>query len=72
MKITYNKKVDAAYIRLIDGPVECVSHELSEDVILNLGPNQELVGIEILGASKVLKLNRKTPTIELENLTVAA
>ena len=64
--------VDAAYIRLVDGPVECMAHEISEDVILNLGPNQELVGIEILGASKILKLNPKAPTVELENLTVAA
>ena len=68
MKITYDTKADAAYIRFMDEEVECVAHEISDDVILNLGPKQELVGIEILDASRILRFNPKSPSIELENI----
>lgn len=68
MRISYDPDVDAAYIRFVDGPVECQSQEISEDIILNLGPRQELVGIEILSASEVLHLDPKSPSVEIQNL----
>ena len=50
MKISYDEKYDTMYIKLVDEPVECRTLQLSEDVALNIGPNEKLVGIEILDA----------------------
>ncbi len=72
MKISYDPQVDAAYIRFVDGPVECQALEISEDIILNFGPRQELVGLEILDASSKLHLDPQSPKIELNNFTPIA
>jgi len=64
MKISYDPTVDALYIRLIDEQVECEVVRLNECVAINIGPGEQIVGIEILGASKILK-ERK---VHIENL----
>jgi uncharacterized protein YuzE len=43
----------------------------SEDVAIDLGPHEEIVGIEILGASDHLALERLNPKVLLENLKPA-
>lgn len=68
MKIKYDPKVDAAYISFKKGPVQVTTIRLSEDFAVDLGPNEEIVGIEILDASEQLGFERKKPTIELENI----
>ena len=68
MKLSYDSEVDAAYIRLEEGPFEVTTHELSEDVIVNYAPDGRIVGIEILSASKHLFLNKKSPQVILENI----
>ena len=55
MKITYDAKVDAAYIRLSDlEPAGVV--EVKEGVNLDVTDDDQIVGIEILDASKHLPL----------------
>jgi len=55
MKVSYDKEVDAAYIRLSDlKPVGVV--EISEGVNLDMTEAGEIVGIEILDASKKFPL----------------
>lgn len=55
MKITYDQSVDAAYIRLSDlVPVGVV--EVREGVNLDMTDDDQIVGIEILDASKHLPL----------------
>jgi uncharacterized protein YuzE len=44
---------------------------ISEDVAIDFGPGEEIVGIEVLDASEHLSLNRKRPQIKLENLVPA-
>lgn len=68
MKIKYDSEVDAAYISFKNGPVQVTTVRLTEDIAVDFGPNEEIVGIEILDASEHLQLNRKEPKIELENL----
>ena len=68
MRISYDAEVDALYIRLVEGPQECRTVRLSEEVALDLGPSERLVGIEILDASRVLGTALTEP-VELENLT---
>ena len=50
---------------------ECRVVRLNEDVALDVGPGEALVGIEILDASQVLGDGR-LPVIELENLSATA
>jgi len=54
MKISYDAEVDALYIRLLEGQHQCRTLRLTEEVSLNIGPGDELVGIEILDAKEVL------------------
>jgi uncharacterized protein YuzE len=71
MKISYDPEIDALYIRLLEGKHECRSVRLSEDVALNIGAEEKLVGIEILDAKSVLGSD-KTPAILLEGLKSAS
>lgn len=70
MKIIYDPRVDAAYIRLKEGKFQVTTHRLTEEIAINYAPNGTVVGIEILDASKYL-LKHKRPQIELENLQPA-
>src|ERR1700674_4144654 len=54
MRISYDAEIDALYIRLIEGPQECRTVRLNDEVALNIGPGETLVGIEILDAKQVL------------------
>jgi uncharacterized protein YuzE len=55
MKISYDSEVDALYIRFLEGKHECRTLRLNEDVALNIGAGEKLVGLEILDAKKVLE-----------------
>ena len=48
MRISYDAEIDALYIRLLEGKHECRSVRLSDEVALNIGAGEKLVGIEIL------------------------
>jgi len=71
MKIKYDPEVDAAYISFKKGPTEVTTMRLSEDIAIDLGPDEELMGIEILDASRHLGFEKGKPAIELENIKVA-
>jgi uncharacterized protein YuzE len=71
MKIKYDPQVDALYISFKKGPTQVTTVHFSEDVSIDLGPHEEIVGIEILGASEHLALERLKPKVLLENLEPA-
>ncbi len=70
MKISYDPKVDAPYIRFVEGPVECEVLQINDRVAINVGPGERVVGIEVLDASQELDLGDRSVT--LENLTPAS
>lgn len=70
MKIKYDPKVDALYIRLIDEPAECEVLRINEQVAINIGPNEKVIGIEILDASHLWG-GLKEGKVQLENVTAA-
>ena len=70
MKISYDPEIDALYIRLLDGRHECRSVRLSDEIALNIGTGEKLVGIEILDATSVLGIG-KTPAVIVEGLELA-
>lgn len=67
MKITYDKEADALYIRLLEGEHECRAVRLTDDVALDFASGERLVGIEVLGASRLFD-RPETPGIDLKDL----
>ncbi len=67
MKISYDPEIDALYIRLLEGKHECRSVRLSDEVALNIGAGEKLVGIEILDAKEVLGAGT-VPAVTLEGI----
>ncbi len=67
MRITYDPEVDALYIRLVEGEHQCRVLRLNDEISLNIGAAEMLVGIEVLDAREVLG-EGGIPEIILENL----
>jgi uncharacterized protein YuzE len=61
MKITYRKKTDLLYISLEDSSDEVVNKRVDADVVLDLAEGNRIVGIEILDASKRIRLEKLLP-----------
>jgi uncharacterized protein YuzE len=61
MQIVYNPKTDVLYIRLDDAKQDILNQRVSEDVVLDLGREDKIVGIEILDASAHLNLKKILP-----------
>ena len=68
MKISYDRTVDALYIELVEGDVECHVIRLNDQVAVDLGPGEVVVGIEVLDASEVLP-GLRDGKVTLENLS---
>ena len=67
MRISYDSEVDALYIRLLEGEHQCRTLRLTDEISLNIGEGETLVGIEVLDAKEVLGQG-SLPTVILENL----
>jgi uncharacterized protein YuzE len=61
MQIFYDDKTDLLYIRLDDRKQEIINRRASDDVVLDMGKGNKIIGIEILDASKHVNLERLLP-----------
>ena len=61
MNIVYNDKTDLLYIRLDDRKQDVINKRVSEDIVLDIGENDRIIGIEILDASRHVALDRLLP-----------
>ncbi len=61
MKIYYDDRADLLYLRFDERKQELVNKRVTEDVVLDIGDAQKIVGIEILEASPPLDLARLLP-----------
>jgi uncharacterized protein YuzE len=61
MQILYNTRTDLLYLRLDDQKQRVMNKRLSEDIVLDIGEDDRIVGIEILDASRHLNLERLLP-----------
>jgi uncharacterized protein YuzE len=61
MQILYDAKKDLLYLRLDDRKQQVINRRVSEDVVLDLGEGDRIVGIEFLDASKHLNLGSLLP-----------
>ena len=67
MKITYDKEVDALYICLLEGDHQCRVVRLTDDIALDFAAGEQLVGIEVLGASRLFE-KPDSPAVGLKDL----
>jgi uncharacterized protein YuzE len=61
MNISYGDKTDLLYIRLDEGKQQVMNKRVSDSVVLDIGDNDKIVGIEILDASKHVNLETLLP-----------
>jgi uncharacterized protein YuzE len=61
MQILYNTKTDLLYLRLDDRKQPVINKRLTEDIVLDIGEDDKIVGIEILDASERLSLEGLLP-----------
>jgi len=54
MQIMYDAKTDLLYFRLDSQKQQVVNKRVSEDIVLDIGSGDKIVGVEILDASKHL------------------
>ncbi len=66
MRITYDKEVDALYIRFIEATV--TTEHVAEGLAVDYTEDGQIAGIEILDASKRLGVPETLVKIELENI----
>ena len=67
MRITYDPEADALYIRLLEGEHQCHVLRLTDEISLNIGEGEMLVGIEVLDAKELLGRG-DLPEVVLENI----
>ncbi len=67
MRITYDKEADALHIRLLEGQYQCRVVRLTQDIALDFAAGEKLVGIEVLGASRLFTTPERR-TVERKDL----
>jgi len=61
VNIFYNDKTDLLYIRLDTIKQDIVNKRVSEEVVLDIGKEEKIIGIEIMNASKNVNLEKILP-----------
>jgi len=61
MQIFYDTTTDLLYIRLDDRKQPIINRRHAEDVVLDVGEDDKIIGIEILDTSKRVNLNKLLP-----------
>jgi len=61
MNIVYNDKIDLLYIRLDDRKQDVINRRVSEDIVLDIGESDRIIGIEIIDASRHVSLDKLFP-----------
>jgi uncharacterized protein YuzE len=69
MRITYDPEVDAAYFYLKGGVSQVTTVRITEELAVDLGPGEELVGLEVLSTSKHTGLSREVKQVGIETLS---
>ena len=61
MRIQYDDKTDLLYFRLDESKQDIINKRVTENVVLDIGKGNRIVGIEILEASKHVSLESLLP-----------
>lgn len=71
MKISYDTDTDLLYVRFDPAPQPVTNVALTDHIVLDLGADDKIVGLEILDASEVVNLANLLP-VETEQRTARA
>jgi uncharacterized protein YuzE len=61
MTIHYDSKTDLLYLRIESSEQEVVNKRVSDEIVLDIGENEKIIGIEIMDASKNINLDKLMP-----------
>ncbi|MGD0281429.1 MAG: DUF2283 domain-containing protein [Dissulfurispiraceae bacterium] len=61
MTVVYNDKTDLLYIRFDDRKQDVINKRVSDDIVIDIGENDRIIGIEILDASRHVSPDRLLP-----------
>ena len=71
MNVLYNDRADVLYIRLDDRKQDVVNRRVSEGIVLDIGEQDKIIGIEVLDASEHITLEKLLPVkYEVSKMTV--
>ena len=68
MTIHYDSKTDLLYLRIAPEQQEVTNKRVTEDIVLDMGSDDKIVGIEIMDASKHINLDKLMPIEYLKAL----
>lgn len=61
MNLEYNDKTDLVYIGFDQAKGEVINKRVADDIVLDMGENERIIGIEIQNASHHLNLHNLLP-----------
>ena len=61
MKIEYDDKTDLLYIRFDEAKQDIINQRVSDNIVLDIGTDDKIVGIEILDAMETINLSNVLP-----------
>ena len=61
MQVSYNPRTDLLYLRFDERTQQVENKRIAEDVVLDLGEDDRIVGIEIMDASTRIDLSQVLP-----------
>jgi len=61
MKIEFDRRADLLYVRFDPRSQEVTNRRVSQDIVLDVGQGDKIVGIEIMNASKNVDLAQIQP-----------
>lgn len=61
MKIIYNDTNDLLYIRFDDTKQSCQNLRINDDIVLDIGEKDAIIGIEIMDASHRIPIDKLMP-----------
>ena len=61
MTVHYNSQTDLLYLRLEQEDHSITNKRISEDIVLDIGRDNKIIGIEIMDASQHVNLEKVMP-----------
>ncbi|MGN6247855.1 MAG: DUF2283 domain-containing protein [Ginsengibacter sp.] len=61
MTIHYDSKTDLLYLRIEPSANEVINKRVSDEIVLDIGQDEKIIGIEIMDASKHINLEKLMP-----------
>ncbi len=69
MEVVYSQEFDRLYLRFDTRPQSVTNVRVREDIVLDVGADDRIVGIEILDASRTIRLGGILPIQSSEEST---